>query len=308
MAEEIIKHDVEKEFYVFLSFFQLQKLTCPPYQAKSDMSRPSANIPMATTPFGVGPSSQAATTFPATVFTTLTTSRITSTIKSITHNNGATGPTTRNKHHTLDNYDPCLSNHIISISTRTKGSTALLVRWTSSGDHNQFEVQCTSSMDQHILRVIGGLREIELHHLQPETTYKVCIVPQNENLVECVAPTAQQCTLGHTGVPFLSQHSKLALGTGVTITLLILVAMALFAFYKWRFRPIQFQRHYDEDGSSPQHQDLTQSKLTTESIYESLEDGQHVYVTADSKWCEEKIDCTSTSPSRFSSTPTYVSL
>ncbi|XP_020643500.3 leucine-rich repeat transmembrane protein FLRT2-like [Pogona vitticeps] len=287
---------------------ELQKLTCPPYQTKSDISSSSANILMASTLPTVGSLSQAATSLPVTVFTNFTTSRITSTIKSTTRNNAATGQTTHSNHRTVEQHDPCLSHDIINISTRTKGSTALLVSWSSSGDHNQFEVWCKSSVDQHRLRVIGGLTEIELHHLQPQTTYKVCIIPQNENLVECVAPTAQQCTSGHTGAPFSSQHNKLALGIGVSIMLFILITMAIFAFYKWRLRPIQFQRHYDEDGPSSQHQGITQSKPTTESIYENLEDGQHVYVTAASQWCEEKIGCTSTTPSRFSSTPTYVSL
>ncbi|KAJ7330043.1 hypothetical protein JRQ81_016217 [Phrynocephalus forsythii] len=286
---------------------ELQKLTCPPYQTKSDMSNSSAKIPMATTPLSVGPSSHAATPSLIPVSITLTTSKITSTIKSTFHNTVGPGPTTHNNHHTLDNYDPCLSHHIINVNTRTKDSTALLVSWSSSGDHNQFEVRFKSSLDQHVLRVIGGLTEIELHHLHPDTTYKVCIIPQNENLVECVAPTAQQCTSGHTGVPFLPQH-KLALGTGVTVALLMLIAVALFAFYKWRFRPIQFHRHYDEEGPSPGCQGLPQSKQTTESVYESLEDDQHVYVTAASQWCEEKIDGMPASPSRFSSTPTYVSL
>ncbi|XP_062990718.1 chondroadherin-like isoform X2 [Elgaria multicarinata webbii] len=284
----------------------IEKLTCPPFQMDSDtISISSANVPKAATLPSKEHSPQAATTLP---ITTLITSRMTSTTGPATHNNAITGPTTPDKHHMQENYDPCLSNQISSISTQAKGNTGLVVTWSFYGNHDQFEVRYKSSVDQHILRVIGGLTEIELHHLQPGTDYRICIIPQNKNLFECVAPTAQQCTLGHIGAHVLPQHSNIALGTGVSITLLVMIALVSFAFYRWRFQPMRFQRYYDEDGPSFQNQAISQSKLTSESIYENFENDQHVYMTAASQWPEEKVDCTPIAPSRFPSTPSYVSL
>ncbi|XP_061495238.1 chondroadherin-like protein [Rhineura floridana] len=290
-----------------LANIELQKLTCPPFQTDSVTISPSANMPKIAALTTEISSPQAATTLPISVFTTLITGAMSSTIGPTTHNNPTLGPTIDDNHHILKKYDPCLSDHISSISTRTKDNTALVVTWSFSGDHDQFEIRCKSSVEQHVLRVIGGLTEIELHHLQPGTDYRVCIIPQNKNLLECVAPTAQQCTSGHTGAQILPQYSNLFLGIGVSTTLLALMTLTLFAFYRWRFRPIRFQRYYDEDSPFFQ-QGIVQSKLATESVYDSLEeDDQHVYMTPASQWPEENIDCTPVALSSFPFTPTYAS-
>nr|XP_034984087.1 chondroadherin-like protein [Zootoca vivipara]XP_034984088.1 chondroadherin-like protein [Zootoca vivipara] len=292
-----------------LANVELQKLTCPPFQTNSATTSSSANaMPVISTLPSEQLLPQAATTLPITVFTTFVTSRMFSITGTTTQNNPTSRPTSDENHYILEKYDPCLSDHISSIHIRTKDHTALVVTWSFSGDHDQFELRYKSSVDQHILRVIGRLTEIELHHLQPGTDYRVCIIPQNKNLLECAAPTAQQCATGRTGAQVPAQHN-LALGIGVSIALLALVALALFAFYKWRIRPFQFQRYYDEDGLPSQRQGTAHSKLTTESVYENLEeDNQHVYMTAASQWPQEKIDCTPVVPSRFSSTPAYASL
>lgn len=260
---------------------QLQKLTCPPFQIDSAFySSASTSLKTTSPPNGrLLPQATTAQTTTTTAFTTLIGSRIISTA----------GTRTQNDYNVLEKYDPCLSNHISSIHTETKGDTALVVTWSSSGDHDHFEVRCKSAVDKQILQVTGELREVEFHHLQPGTEYRVCIIPQNENLSECVAPTAQQCTSGHTGTHPMPQHSNLALGIGVTAGLLVLVALPLFAFYRQRFRQIQFQRYYDEDSPSFQCQDIPQSKLTREPVYETLENHQHVYMTVANQ--QHQVEC-----------------
>ncbi|XP_015274648.1 PREDICTED: chondroadherin-like [Gekko japonicus] len=241
---------------------ELQKLTCPPFQIDSAFNS-SANTALKTTippNERLLPQATTAQTTTAATFTTLITSRIISTARTSTQNN----------YHVLEKYDPCLPNHISSIHTQEKGDTALVVTWSSSGDHDQFEVRCKSAVDEQILRVTGGLTEMEFHHLQPGTEYRICIIPQNDNLLKCVAPTAQQCTSGHTRTHPVPQHRSLALGIGVTASILALMALPLFAFYRQRFQQIQFRRYYDEDSPSFQCQGIPQSKLTTEPVYETL--------------------------------------
>lgn len=184
-----------------------------------------------------------------------------------------------------------------------------MVTWSFSGEHDQFEVRCKSSVDQHTLHVFGELTEIELHHLQPGTDYRVCIIPQNKNLFECVDPKAQQCTSGHTRTHAVPQHRNSDLGIGVSITLLALIGLAAFGFYRWRTRPIRFQRYHNEDSPPSQPQVTAQSKWTTEFVYESFEeDDQHVYMTTANQWPEAEIDCTPIGQATFSPTPTYATL
>nr|XP_060633099.1 chondroadherin-like protein [Anolis sagrei ordinatus] len=288
---------------------ELQKLTCPPFHTVPDSVTSSANMLKAESTTSEELSTTIAITFPITVPTTPITNTMTSTAGPTAHNDATIKPTTYNNRNGLENHDPCLSDHISNISTRSKGNTVLEVTWSFSGDHDQFEIRCTSSVDQHILRVIGRLTEVELHHLQPGTNYRVCVIPQNENLLECEAPAAQQCTSGHTATHTPSQHFNLVLGISVSFTVLVLIALAAFASYRWWLRPIQFQRYYNEDRQLSQHHGIAQFKVTKEEpVYESLEDDQHIYMTAASQWPEENIDCRPISPSRFPSTPTYVSL
>ncbi|KAL8221850.1 UNVERIFIED_CONTAM: hypothetical protein K2H54_074571 [Gekko kuhli] len=59
-----------------------------------------------------------------------------------------------------------------------------------------------------------------------------------------------------------------------------------YADSRQRFRQIQFRRYYDEDSPSFQCQGIPQSKLTTESVYEVLENHQHDYMTVASQQCQ----------------------
>ncbi|CAM5081005.1 unnamed protein product [Natator depressus] len=289
---------------------ELQKLTCPPFGTDSTTLSPSENMNTLTA-IALSrdiPLPRAATTASTTTSTTLTTTRRlpSSTMHSAT-----------SLHRVLDRWDPCLADHISSVSIRTKGDTSLVVAWAFSGDHDQFEVRYTAGQDEQVLRVAGGLAEVTLHDLRTGTEYRVCVIPQNENLLECQAPAARQCKAERTaGLPSDAQpvhaplgHSHSAVGFGVAVALLALAALALAVTYRLRTRPIQFQRYYDEDGSPRHRRSSNQAKMTTDPVDESMEDEDwHSYVTAASRWPEEKVDGTMSAPPRLTSTPTYVTL
>nr|XP_008177492.1 chondroadherin-like [Chrysemys picta bellii]XP_008177493.1 chondroadherin-like [Chrysemys picta bellii] len=291
---------------------ELQKLTCPPFGTDSTTLSPAenTNTPMAIAPPRDIPLPGAATTATAMTSAALITTRRlpSSTTRSPT-----------SLHRVPERWDPCLADHISSVSIRTKGDTSLVVSWSFSGDHDQFEVRYTASRDEQVLRVVGGLAEVTLHDLRRGTEYRVCVIPQNENLLECQAPAARQCTAERTaGLPSDTQpvhaplgHSHSAVGFGVTVALLALAALALAVTYRLRTRPIQFQRYYDEDGSPLHRRSSNQAKMTTDPVDESMEDEDwHSYVTAAGRCPEEKVDCTVSAPPRFTltSTPTYVTL
>ncbi|XP_044311109.1 nyctalopin-like, partial [Varanus komodoensis] len=104
---------------------ELQKLTRPPFQTVVDtISHSSANVQKATTPFTKEPLPKAATTPPTTA---LITSMVTTTTGPASYHSAIAGPTRPDKPYILEKYDPCLSDHINSSSTRTKGNTALVV-------------------------------------------------------------------------------------------------------------------------------------------------------------------------------------
>ncbi|XP_065261331.1 chondroadherin-like [Emys orbicularis] len=291
---------------------ELQKLTCPPFGMDSTTLSPSenTNTPTAIAPPRDIPLPGAATTATATTSAALITTRRlpSSTTRSAT-----------SLHRVPERWDPCLADHISSISIRTKGDTSLVVSWSFSGDHDQFEVRYTAGRDEQVLRVVGGLAEVTLHDLRGGTEYRVCVIPQNENLLECQAPAVRQCKAERTaGLPSDTQpvhaplgHSHSAVGFGVAVALLALAALALAVTYRLRTRPIQFQRYYDEDGSPLHRRSSNQAKMTTDPVDESMEDEDwHSYVTAAGRCPEEKVDCTVSAPPRLTltSTPTYVTL
>ncbi|XP_019370664.1 PREDICTED: leucine-rich repeat-containing protein 4C-like isoform X1 [Gavialis gangeticus] len=282
---------------------ELQKLTCPPFGTDFTTVNPAKN----NTPVATVPSlPQAATTLTTTTSTALITIRGTTTTRLATSQN-----------HPLARWDPCLASVITSVSIRPKSDTSLVVAWSFAGDHDQFEVRYKEGKDEQVLRVIGELPEVELHGLLAGTEYRVCVIPQNEHLLECLAPAPQQCGAGHTTGHLQPIHAPLghshsAVGTGVAVTLLVLVVLAVVTIYRLRARPIQFQRHYDEDESFPHRSSsssINQAKVTMGPVYENIEDDdQHVYMTAASQGPEEKVDCTLVTPPWLTPTPTYVTL
>ncbi|XP_034631564.1 chondroadherin-like [Trachemys scripta elegans] len=291
---------------------ELQKLTCPPFGTDSTTLSPAENT---NTPTAIAPPRDIPLPGAATTTTAMTSAALITTRRlpsSTTHS-------ATSLHHVPERWDPCLADHISSVSIRTKGDTSLVVSWSFSGDHDQFEVRYTAGRDEQVLRVVGGLAEVTLHDLRRGTEYRVCVIPQNENLLECQAPAARQCTAERTaGLPSDTQpvhaplgHSHSAVGFGVTVALLALAALALAVTYRLRTRPIQFQRYYDEDGSPLHRRSSNQAKMTTDPVDESMEDEvRHSYVTAAGRCPEEKVDCTVSAPPRLTltSTPTYVTL
>ncbi|KAM9172569.1 uncharacterized protein ACDP82_018757 isoform 2-T4 [Pangshura tecta] len=290
----------------------IEKLTCPPLGTDSTTLSPSENM---NTPTAIAsprdiPLPGAATTATTTTSTTLIiTKRLPS---STTHS-------ATSLHHVPEKWDPCLADHISSVNIRTKGTTSLVVSWAFSGDQDQFEVRYTAGWDEQVLWVVGGLAEVTLHDLHAGTEYRVCVIPQNENLLECQAPAARQCKAERTaGLPRDTQpvhaplsHSHSAVGFGIAVALLALAALALAVTYRLRTRPIQFQRYYNEDESPLHRRSSNQAKMTTSPVDESMEDEDwHGNGTAASKCPEEKVDCTVSAPSRLTltSTPTYVTL
>ncbi|XP_006027748.1 chondroadherin-like isoform X2 [Alligator sinensis] len=283
---------------------ELQKLTCPPFGTDSTTVNPAKknNTPVATVPS----LPQAATTLTTTTSAALLTTRAPPT--TTTH-------LATSQNHPLVRWDPCLASVITSVSIRPKSDTSLVVAWSFAGDHDQFEVRYKEGRDKQVLRVIGDLPEVELHGLLAGTEYRVCVIPQNEHLLECLAPTPQQCAAGHTTGHLQPIHAPLghshsAVGIGVAVTLLVLVVLAAAIIYRLWARPIQFQRHYDEDESFPHcSSNIGQAKVTMGPVYENMEDDdQHVYMTATSQWPEEKVDCTLATPPWLTPTPTYVTL
>ncbi|XP_053886933.1 chondroadherin-like isoform X2 [Malaclemys terrapin pileata] len=290
----------------------VEKLTCPPFGTDSTTLSPAENT---NTPTAIAPPRDIPLPGAATTATAMTSAALITTRRlpsSTTHS-------ATSLHHVPERWDPCLADHISSVSIRTKGDTSLVVSWSFSGDHDQFEVRYTAGRDEQVLRVVGGLAEVTLHDLRRGTEYRVCVIPQNENLLECQAPAARQCTAERTaGLPSDTQpvhaplgHSHSAVGFGVTVALLALAALALAVTYRLRTRPIQFQRYYDEDGSPLHRRSSNQAKMTTDPVDESMEDeDRHSYVTAAGRCPEEKVDCTVSAPPRLTltSTPTYVTL
>ncbi|TFK07211.1 Occludin [Platysternon megacephalum] len=291
---------------------ELQKLTCPPFGTDSTTLSPSENT---NTPTAIASPRDIPLPGAATTATTMTSAALITTKRlpsSTTHS-------ATSLHHVLERWDPCLADHISSVRIRTKGDTSLVVSWAFSGDHDQFDVRYTAGQDEQVLRVVGGLAEVTLHDLRAGTEYRVCIIPQNENLLECQAPAARQCKAERTaGLPSDTQpvhaplgNSHSAVGFSVAVTLLALAALALAVTYRLRTRPIQFQRYYDEDGSPLHRRSSNQAKMTTDPVDESMEDENwHSYVTAASRCPEEQVDCTVSAPPRLTltSTPTYVTL
>ncbi|XP_074865967.1 uncharacterized protein LOC142021256 [Carettochelys insculpta] len=284
---------------------ELQKLTCPPYGMDSTtLSLPeNTNTPMATAPSRDKPLARISTTAATTTSAALITTR-------------SSASSTTFHHHVLERWDPCLADHISRVSIRTKGATSLVVSWSFSGDHDQFEVRYTAGRDEQVLRVMGRLAEVTLHDLRPGTEYRVCVIPQNENLLECQIPGTGQCSAEHTAsLPSSAQpvhnqlgHSHSAVGIGVAAALLTLVALALVVTYRLRTRPIQFQRYYDEDGSLPHRRSSNRAKLPMHSVDQDMEDEHRQSHMTAASHCPEKVNCTVSTPPRSTSTPTYIAL
>ncbi|KAM8930675.1 uncharacterized protein RCH25_006592 [Pelodytes ibericus] len=218
----------------------------------------------------------------------------------------------------VDLWDPCLSDHISNISVITLGEESLEVSWSVSGYYKQFELRYSAAEERAALNVIGELKQVQLFNLNPGTTYKVCIVPQNRDILKCQSPKPWQCAFGETDISTEQAHPVYSTQTsttspfvtiGVSVAVVVLVAFAIVITYTLRSHNTNFQRYYNEDeAEGSKRQGFDAYKL--DGIEEDTDERRHVYVTASSSWGtdNEKLDCSLAEPVSLSSVPKYITL
>ncbi|XP_060705264.1 chondroadherin-like [Hemiscyllium ocellatum] len=173
------------------------------------------------------------------------------------------------------NPDPCLSNRITEVIPSEVTTNSLLVNWNVPevlGD--DYEIWYSTGMKMQSLRMIGGVREVELTELEAGAFYKICVVPLSSFINKCIQPTANQCTvvqtLGLLSSPETIQSGDKGhyiMGTGISITIILFIIIASIIAFKLKSRNTGFQRHYDED--------VQQSKIDFDQInsgYENISD------------------------------------
>ncbi|KAE8611533.1 hypothetical protein XENTR_v10012493 [Xenopus tropicalis] len=213
--------------------------------------------------------------------------------------------------------DPCLAKHISNVVVRPVEKESLDVSWSIHGDYKQFEIRYSTEEEKSSLNIIGDLPNIRLYHLNPGSSYRVCIVPQNVDIVKCQLAKTRQCADGQTAdVPEQAYHvysppksTSPIVTVGVSVGLIVLVAATIFAVYMLRSHKIQFQRYYNEDGAEGSRKQET-DPYKWDGVYENIDDDRHVYVTAASLWGmdNEILDCALAEPNSLSSVPKYQTL
>ncbi|XP_072444636.1 uncharacterized protein [Chiloscyllium punctatum] len=188
------------------------------------------------------------------------------------------------KNTTPMNPDPCLSNRITEVIPSEVTTSSLLVNWNVPevlGD--EYEIWYSTGTKMQSLRMIGGVREVELTELDTGAFYKICVVPLSSFINKCTQPTANQCTvvqtLGLLSSPETIQSAdkgQYIMGTGISITIILLIIIASIIAFKLKSRNTGFQRHYDEDASKYAHfQNVQQSKIDFDQLnsgYENISD------------------------------------
>ncbi|XP_051899115.1 chondroadherin-like protein isoform X2 [Pristis pectinata] len=172
------------------------------------------------------------------------------------------------------NLDPCLSNQIKQVTVSEVTTTTLLVNWDVLKDMgDDYEVRYSTVTQVQRLRMIGGVREVELSQLNAGTVYKICVIPQSNIINKCHQPASNQCSEAHTSGNTESVQSKNALVGGITVMVILLITIALIAAFKLKSRHTGFQRHYDEDASTYiEHFEKDQSKVDFDHINSAFEE------------------------------------
>ncbi|XP_078513699.1 uncharacterized protein LOC144772897 [Lissotriton helveticus] len=214
-------------------------------------------------------------------------------------------------------WDPCFANRMRSVDVKPNGETTLAVTWSATGDQDRFEVRYSAGEAMQALWVTGALAEVDIHQLQAGRDYKVCVIPLSTDVAKCIAPSARQCSVGHTIETIVDVqpvhatpaplHSALGTGVGVSLVILVLVALGLAGAYKHWSRQAGFQRHFDDDDPGGERYNPDPYKV--DGIYESIEEDRNIYVTAASQWlteADEKLDCSLATPTSIMATPRYV--
>ncbi|XP_041033584.1 chondroadherin-like [Carcharodon carcharias] len=183
------------------------------------------------------------------------------------------------------NPDPCLSKRIKEVIVSEITTSTLLVNWNVLEDlGDEYEIWYSTDAEMQSLRMIGGVREVELSELNAGTIYKICVIPQSNMITKCIGPSDGQCTVAHTlgragnTEPIQSEGKKgqYALGAGITVIVILLIIIALIVAFKLKSSRIGFQRHFDEDVSTYiEHFEIDQGRMDFDQInsaYENIVD------------------------------------
>ncbi|XP_072890157.1 leucine-rich repeat transmembrane protein FLRT1-like isoform X2 [Hemitrygon akajei] len=171
------------------------------------------------------------------------------------------------------NPDLCLSQLIKEVTISDVTSSSLLVNWDilkNMGD--DYEVRYSTATQMQSLRMIGGVREVELNQLSAGTVYKICVIPQSKNINDCHWPASNQCSEAHTLGSTGNRDNNTLVG-GVTVIVILLITIALIAAFKLKSRHAGFQRHYDDDASTCiEHIETEESKVDIDHINSAFEE------------------------------------
>ncbi|KAM4022084.1 uncharacterized protein ACNLHF_027338 [Anomaloglossus baeobatrachus] len=214
--------------------------------------------------------------------------------------------------------DPCFADDIFNIFVKPTGEDSLDVSWSSSRDYRYFQIDYSSGNHKDTLHISGKQTQVQLFHLFPGTTYFVCIVPQNKDIMTCENPKTKQCARGETSAMSETAyhiHSPPTATTspfvivGSTVAGVVVLVAAIIAVYTMRSSNFQFQRYQNDEEIEGGKEDET-DPYKWDGEYENIEDDRHVYVTSSSLWGmdNDKLDCSLAEPIPLPSVPKYVSL
>ncbi|XP_078093730.1 uncharacterized protein LOC144509175 [Mustelus asterias] len=189
---------------------------------------------------------------------------------------GATPRANTFENPTPTNADPCLSERITEVIVSEITTSSLLVNWNILEDlGDEYELWYSTGGERQSLRMIGGVREVELGELQVGAGYRICVVPQSSLISKCTGPSDNQCTVAQTlGLPSNSEpvqsegkKGQYALGAGITVMVILLIIIALIVVFKLRSSRTGFQRHYDEDACTYiENFEIDQSKMDFDNL------------------------------------------
>lgn len=214
--------------------------------------------------------------------------------------------------------DPCLADDISNVLVKPLGEDSLVVSWSSFRDYRYFQIDYSTDDHKDTLRISGEQTRVQLFHLFPGTTYSVCIIPQNGDIITCKNPNSKQCASGQTsGLPETAHHihsppmatTSPFVIIGSTMAGVVILAAAVIAVYTMRTKNFQFQRYHNEDERDGNKEEET-DPYKWDGAYENIDEDTHVYVTSSSLWGMDnnKLDCNLAQPMPLPSVPKYVPL
>ncbi|XP_075688426.1 leucine-rich repeat transmembrane protein FLRT3-like [Rhinoderma darwinii] len=214
--------------------------------------------------------------------------------------------------------DPCLADDISDILMKPMGEDSLDVSWSSSRDYRYFQIDYSTGDHKDKLQISGEQTHVQLFYLFPGTSYLVCIIPQNKDIMTCKNPKPKQCASGQTSeLPEIAyhihspapSHTSPFVIIGSAAAGIVILAAAIFAVYTLRSSNFQFKQYHNEDETDSSKQENS-DPYKWDGAYENIDEDRHVYVTASSLWGmdNDKLDCSLADPIPLPSFPKYVSL